>query len=99
MILVVDPKTPQTIGVCKRPQRAKLFFHQRLLQFVSCFHKCHAPHSSTPFRRCPATPKHALTCSVVRTLGCALSRSVGFSPCTRSKSRLQYRGGGYILHA
>src|ERR1700687_1751948 len=41
MTLVIDPEAPQTIGVCKRSKRAKLFFHQRLLQFVSCFHECH----------------------------------------------------------
>src|ERR1700732_1354929 len=78
MILVVDPDPPQTVGVRKRSQRAKFFLSQRLLQFVSCFHKCHARHGSTHCSRARRrSPWAASARSKIACCACCCNIGVG----------------------
>src|SRR5258708_39093321 len=82
MFCVAIPNPPQTICVCKRSQRPKLFFSQRLLQFVSCFHKCHARHSSTHcIRRLRRSPVVASTRDRIARSACRCNIGVGGIQC------------------
>src|SRR5882762_8865607 len=97
MILVVDPEAPQTVGIGKSSQRAQLFLCQWLLQFVSCFYKCHAPHSSTDFRPGPASvvSKHSQKHEPPKRHG--LWSVLSNCPMSSNEGACPYRGRGYMM--